>query len=237
MSSPSRPVSGLFITGTDTGVGKTFVAALIARELQAAGHRVGVYKPIASGCRWEGGELVSEDAELLWQAAGSPGSLERVCPQRFAAPLAPHLAARAEGRTIDAALLRSGLDYWRTRSDLLLVEGVGGLMCPVSETEYVTDLAADLGFPLLIVTRNALGTLNHTLMTVFTAIAYHHPLDVAGLILNQPVAGTDDPSVASNAEELQARCVAPLLAQVSHGGRGFDRTVDWLGLARPFHRG
>ena len=109
-------IPGLFITGTDTGVGKTYVAALVARSLAACGRRVGVYKPAASGCgRDAQGRLDSEDAAILWEAAGRPGDLDHVCPQRFAAPLAPHLAARAEGRQIDAGLLRSGLDYWRSR--------------------------------------------------------------------------------------------------------------------------
>ena len=112
----TNDLPGLFITGTDTGVGKTYVAALIARSLVASGRRVGVYKPAASGCiRDAHGCLVSDDAVALWEAAGRPSDLEHVCPQRFAAPLAPHLAARGEGREIDANLLRSGLDYWRSR--------------------------------------------------------------------------------------------------------------------------
>ncbi len=82
-----EPVRGLFITGTDTGVGKTYVAALVARLLAAEGRRVGVYKPVASGCRRDGDRLVSDDALNLWEAADRPGELERVCPQRFAAPL------------------------------------------------------------------------------------------------------------------------------------------------------
>ncbi len=115
---------GLFITGTDTGVGKTYVAALIARALVASGRRVGVYKPAASGCTRDAqGRIVSDDAVALWEAAGRPGDLEHVCPQRFLAPLAPHLAARAEGKTLDADLLRAGLDYWKARSDIILVEG------------------------------------------------------------------------------------------------------------------
>src|SRR5690349_2937295 len=105
-----KPTRGLFSTGTDTEVGKTYAAALIVRALVDGGHRVGVYKPAASGCRVEAGRLVSEDALALWEAAGRPGTLDEVCPQRFAAPLAPHLAAEAEGRSLDAALLRAGLD-------------------------------------------------------------------------------------------------------------------------------
>ena len=114
-------VPGLFITGTDTGVGKTYVAALIARDLAAAGRRVGVYTPAASGCRREGARLISDDALALWNAAGRPGELERVCPQCFEAPLAPHLAARREGKRLDPALLRSGIDYWKSRSEIVLV--------------------------------------------------------------------------------------------------------------------
>ena len=98
-----------------------------------------------------------------------PGDLEHVCPQRFAAPLAPHLAARAEGREIDGDLLRRGLDYWRSCSEIVLVEGAGGLMSPLGDDEYVADLARDLGFPLIIVSRNILGTINATLQTLITA--------------------------------------------------------------------
>jgi dethiobiotin synthetase len=104
--------TGLFITGTGTGVGKTYVASLIARALRATGRRVGVYKPVASGCDLVDGELVSPDAVALWEAAGRPGTLDQVCPQRFAAPLAPHLAARAEGKRVDCGLLLRSLGFW-----------------------------------------------------------------------------------------------------------------------------
>src|SRR3954468_12046134 len=108
---------GLFIAGTATGVGKTYVGALIARALRDGGKRVGVYKPVASGCEMRGGRLVSPDAATLWMAAGQPGMLDAVCPQTFAAPVAPHLAARAEGQRVSAELLRSGIEYWRESSD------------------------------------------------------------------------------------------------------------------------
>ncbi len=163
---------GLFITGTDTGVGKTCVAAHIARALVAEGRQVGVYKPAASGCARQGDRLVSEDAVVLWNAAGRPGELDRVCPQCFAAPLAPHLAARAEGREIDAALLRQGIEYWRQRSEIVLVEGAGGLMSPMGERQYVADLAEAFGYPLIVVSRNVLGTINQTLQTLIAAAAF-----------------------------------------------------------------
>lgn len=220
---------GLFITGTGTGVGKTYVGALIARTLREAGERVGVYKPVASGCEPRGGELVSPDAVALWEAAGRPGSLQQVCPQMFAAPLAPHLAARAEGKRVDSRRLREGLDFWRETSDVVLVEGAGGLMSPISEDDYNADLASDFGFPLLVVSANVLGTINATLQTLITANIFRERLSVAGIVLNSPSRLVDDPSMASNADELSMRCEPSLLVIVDHGG-GLDRDVDWLSL-------
>lgn len=224
-------VPGLFITGTDTEVGKTYVAALVARCLVASGRRVGVYKPAASGCWYRDETLVSDDALLLWEAAGRPGDLDRVCPQCFEAPLAPHLAALEEGKQLDAQRLRSGLDYWRTRSDVILVEGAGGLLSPLGPQETVADLAADLGFPLVVVARNALGTINHTLLTLRAAAAHEPPLPVAGVVLSHPFEPSDDPSTASNRQELAARCTAPILAEAGWEAEQLDADVDWFGLA------
>lgn len=218
--------SGLFITGTGTGVGKTYVGALIAQSLRTAGKRVGVYKPAASGCELRGGQLFSSDAEALWIAAGRPGTLEAVCPQMFAAPMAPHLAARAEGRRVDAKLLREALEFWRETSDFVLVEGAGGLMSPVSDDDFNADLAEEFGYPLVVVTANELGTINATLQTLITAATYRDGLKVAGIVLNSPRAAHDDPSVDSNPDEIARQCVPPLLAIVEHSG-GFDREVDW----------
>jgi len=229
----SHRVPGLFITGTDTGVGKTYVGALIARQLRAAGRRVGVYKPVASGCRRKGGKLISDDAQLLWEAAGQPGRLERVCPQCFQAPLAPHLAAQLEGRQLDEKLLRRGLDYWRRRSDIILVEGAGGLMSPLGENLYVADLAEEFAFPLIVVTRNVLGTINQTLQTLITAAVFREGLSIAGIVLNHPQPpNAEDPSTRWNRPELAGRCVPPILAEVSWRAEGFDSAVDWVALAR-----
>jgi dethiobiotin synthetase len=227
-------VRGLFITGTDTGVGKTYVTALMARALVAGGRRVGVYKPAASGCQRDAaGRWVSEDAVALWEAAGRPGDLEHVCPQRFAAPLAPHLAARAEGKELDANLLRTGLEYWLRRSEIVLVEGAGGLMSPWGDKKYVADLALDFGFPLVVVSRNVLGTINATVQTLIAAAVYREGLDVVGVVLNNPVPpGAEDVSLATNREELVARCAPPLLAEVAYGAVQLDAQVDWWRLAR-----
>jgi dethiobiotin synthetase len=227
-----QPTRGLFITGTDTGVGKTMVAARMAAALRGQGHRVGVYKPVASGCQREKGRLVSDDAVALWQAADRPGRLAAVCPQCFAAPLAPPLAARAEGREVDVELLRTGLRSWLKRSDIVLVEGVGGLMSPVSQEDYVADLAYEFGFPLIVVASNALGVINQVLQTLITATAFRDGLDVAGIVLNtaKPPTG-DDPSRATNRAELERRCVPPVLAELGWQAERFDRDVDWFGLA------
>jgi len=227
----TKGIPGLFITGTDTEVGKTYVAARIAACLHRAGRRVGVYKPGASGCIRQGDALVSEDAVTLWEAAGRPGDLESVCPQRFEAPLAPHLAARQAGGRIDEDLLRSGLSYWRKRSDVVLVEGVGGLMSPVSDVDYVADLAYDLGFPLIVVSPNVLGVINQTLQTLITAATFREGLEVAGVVLNDLRPAGHDVSVSSNRSELEARCVPPVLAQLGWQAEDFDAEVDWYRLA------
>ena len=254
-------IPGLFITGTDTGVGKTYVGAMITRSLAAGGHKVGVYKPAASGCRRDGDALVSDDAVALWEAAGRPGDLEHACPQRFEAPLAPHLAAQAEGRTIDVDLLRRGLEYWQRQSEVIVVEGVGGLMTPIGEKTYVADLADAFGFPLVVVSRNVLGTINQTLQTLITAMVYcrretgtgpigaKHPagrsgqldlspfpsngLPIAGVVLNNPAAPkADDASLSLNRRELASHCVPPILTEVAWGARDFNAAVDWFALAR-----
>src|SRR5262245_394714 len=221
--------AGLFVVGTDTAVGKTFVAARIAAALYRAGVKVGVYKPAASSCRRVGRALVSDDAVALWEAAGRPGELKAVCPQRFAAPLAPHLAAKAERKTIDPRLLRSGLEYWRRRSEIVVVEGAGGLMSPIGETDYVADLADEFGFPLVVVAPNRIGTINSTLLTLIAAASRPKPLPIAGIVLNDvlpPNAG--DPATRSNRLELELRCVPTILAHLRHHDADFATPVDWF---------
>jgi dethiobiotin synthetase len=227
LRSMRKPVRGLFITGTDTGVGKTYVAAMIARQLSAEGRNVGVYKPAASGCLLQDGALVAEDAVSLWTAAGSPGPLDKVCPQRFVAPLAPHRAAEVEGKQVDSRLLRSGLDFWLDRSEIVIVEGAGGYLSPITDSEFVADLACDLGFPLVIVSKNVLGTINQTLQTVMTARIYRGGLPIAGIVLNSAFASLDDESVRTNRADLERHADAPILAEVIRGGTEFLPPVDW----------
>lgn len=224
---------GLFVVGTDTAVGKTFVASRIAAALALEGARVGVYKPAASGCRRVGTSLVSDDAIALWEAAGRPGKLAAVCPQCFAAPLAPYLAAREERKEIDAQLLRSGIEYWAKRSEIVVVEGAGGLMSPIGERDYVADLAEEFGFPLVVVAPNRIGAINSTLLTLIAAAARPRPLPIAGIVLNHVLPPeADDPAIHSNRLELELRCVPPVLTELAYNADDFASVVDWLALAQ-----
>jgi dethiobiotin synthetase len=127
--------------------------------------------------------------------------------------------------------LREGIDFWREASDVVLIEGAGGLMSPISDDDYNADLAAEFGYPLIVVAANVLGTINATLQTLITARTFRIPFSVAGVVLNSTSPAEDDPSTGTNAEELARRCEAPLLAVAHHGG-GFDRKVDWAAVAR-----
>jgi dethiobiotin synthetase len=222
-----RPQHGMFIAGTDTDVGKTYIAAGIARACRAAGLQVGVYKPAASGTSRDQPE--SSDAFRLWDAAGRPGRLEQVCPQEFAAPLAPHLAAQAEGRAVDERQLIAGIEAW-SDYEVVLVEGVGGLMSPISPDLYVADLVAAFQLPLLVVAQNRIGVVNQTLQTLITAASFCSGLIVCGIVLNDVSAAMDEASRECNADELAARCVPPLLAHVRWQGERDLAGVDWPGI-------
>lgn len=227
-----KPPHGLFITGTDTEVGKTYVAALIVKQLVAAGHRVGVYKPVASDCIADGRQLVSEDAVALWEAAGRPLNLDAVCPNRYQAPLAPHLAARSEGRELDAQALRRGIEPWVGECDVIVVEGAGGLMSPISDDEYFADLAYDFQYPAVVVSPNVIGAINQSLSALITATCFRGGLPLAGIVINDSQSFDDDPSVASNREEIASRALAPVLTRLRYEGEAFDDQVDWMEVAR-----
>ncbi len=195
---------GLFITGTDTGVGKTVVSCAIATALRRQGRieRVGVCKPFATGCRRTREGLVSEDAEALAHFADCRQPLPIINPIRFAAALAPAVAAEQAGRGIDWPELVRCLGVQDTESDVLLVEGVGGVMVPLDPTQprvTVLDLAASLDYPVVVVARSGLGTLNHTAMTV--RLLEGAGCRVAGLVMNgydADEARSSDVSMASN---------------------------------------
>lgn len=186
---------GFFVTATDTGVGKTFVTAALATALRARGRDVAVFKPVQSGAT---AEDPSGDAVLL----GAD------CVYAFAAPLAPLVAARAEGRTIELEPILARARELVREHELLLVEGAGGLLVPLADDFDLADLAVALGLPLVIVARAGLGTVNHTLLTIEAARA--RGLELAGVVLN----GRSDESTAENAALIEAGSGVRVAAQV-----------------------
>lgn len=204
---------GVFVTGTGTEVGKTVVAATIARTL-ADGGRVAVFKPAVTGLD----EGVETDHELLRRAAGSDQSDEEIAPYRYGPPASPHLAAALAGEEIDPERLRRSAAAAADRAQAIVCEGVGGLLVPLSPSYLVRDLAADLGYPLVVVAGPGLGTINHTLLTVEVARAAG--LEVAAVVLNP---WPEDPGEIerSNRETIASLAKLPVL------------TLPWLDLANP----
>ena len=174
---------GVFIIGTDTEVGKTYQACRLARCLRER-YRVGVYKPVASGvtCAAAGDAMLPSDAQLLRAAANAPQPVARVCPQAFRAAVAPPVAAEMEDRRVDDDLLLSGGLWWQGECDFLIVEGAGGGLSPLSESQCVLDLAALLALPIILVAANRLGVVNHTLLTIEAVQA--RGLSLVGVVLN-----------------------------------------------------
>ena len=212
-------VNGLFITGTDTGVGKTLVAGAIARILTDSGSKVGVFKPIATGCRrdWDG--LISEDTEFLAACARSNLPLSDITPAGYLIPAAPIVSAAHENRPIDFSRIAKAYEQVCSESDFVIVEGIGGVRVPLTPESDVLDLASEFAMPVIIVARPDLGTINHTLMTIDCVRAAG--LNLAGVVIN----GFDatKASVAEDtAEQVITHCGAVRVLAVVP----FDETVD-----------
>jgi dethiobiotin synthetase len=190
---------GLFVTGTGTGVGKTVVAGAIAAALRARGERVAAYKPVVTGLDEPAEPGWPRDHELLAAAAGV--APETVAPHRFGPPVSPHLAAERAGveLEVDALVLAAGAAAADARADVLIAEGVGGLLVPLTSRRTVRDLAVALALPLVIAARPGLGTINHTLLTIEAARAAR--LAIAGVVITP---WPDDPSamVRSNRDTI-----------------------------------
>jgi dethiobiotin synthetase len=227
--------SGFFVTGTDTDVGKTAVAVAIVRSLVTAGLRVGVYKPVASGV--DGTRPETSDPWRLWDAAGRPRTIADVCPQVFAAALSPPRAAAVAGREVDERLLRSGLEPWRAASDVVVVEGAGGLFSPVGPRSLNLDLARDLSLPLVIVDAARLGAIGRSLMAARAAAA--EGLSVAAVILshtNPARSAADGPEgdlriATDSAADIAARLPGVTVGILGHAAPAILPAIDWRGLA------
>lgn len=205
-------MTGFFVTGTDTGVGKTVVSAALTRALVARGLRVAVMKPVASGSDPTPEGPRNSDALALMAAANVAAPYEVVNPYCFLPPVSPHIAARESGVTIDLALLRQRYDSLASAADCVLVEGAGGWLAPIGDTTSMADLAAELALPAILVVGLRLGCLNHALLTRESIAARRVPF--AGWVAN-----AIDPifeRAAENLATLTARLAAPPLARVPH---------------------
>lgn len=209
---------GFFITGTDTGVGKTRVATALLATFNARGFSTAAMKPVAAGCANTAQGLRNDDALLLQQHASLPLSYKQVNPYAFEPPIAPHLAAAQAGQSIDLAHIKHGLDILSAQADAIIVEGVGGWLVPLNQDATGANLAYDLGLPVILVVGLRLGCLNHALLTAQSI--EQSDLRFAGWIANMI-----DPAMQcseENIETLRARIAAPWLG-----------TVQWNPLATP----
>jgi dethiobiotin synthetase len=175
--------SGIFITGTDTSVGKTFFACGLAALLRECGYKVGVMKPAETGCEQDEDKLLPQDALTLKKASGCELPLETICPYQFREPLAPSVAAEREGVIIDIDRLMNGYNEISEAHGITIVEGAGGLMVPLLPSYTYADFARVLKLPLIVVAANKLGMINHLLLTLEHASC--KGLSVLGYVLNQ----------------------------------------------------
>jgi len=173
---------GVFVTGSDTGVGKTVIAGAIAAAIKAHGMDVGVMKPVASGAKEIDGSLVSEDVVFLKKIIDSTNDDDLVNPVRLKPPIAPTIAAVKSGVPIDIDKVWKAYEVLSDRHDFVVVEGIGGLMVPVDDTLFVADLVRKMDLPLVIVGSDYLGTINHTLLTV--EYAKSRNIRIKGIIIN-----------------------------------------------------
>ena len=177
-----RP-KGYFITGTDTNVGKTVVTACLLALYRKQGIRTGIMKPIETGVDPTCSSEANSDAKFLLKISGNRDTLEEVCPIRLKPAAAPLQAARMANQSLDIDLIMENFRRLQTRHNQMLVEGIGGLMVPLKPNYLVSDLIKDMQLPLIVVSRIALGTLNHTLLTL--KVAQEAGIEIAGIILNR----------------------------------------------------
>jgi dethiobiotin synthetase len=227
---------GIFITGTDTGVGKTVIAAGLIRALARKGVKAGAMKPVETGCIDEGGTLIARDGMFLRKIAGMDEPAEIVAPVRFSSPLAPMVAAELEGRSVDLDAVMHAYSMLITKYDFLVVEGAGGLLVPlmredgrmaewmngrtdgpeqrrVKATYFISNLIKSLDLPVVVVAKAGLGTINHTLLTVMHALG--EGIEVRGVIINNCEPG-DTVAGQTNPEVLQRICPVPILGVVPY---------------------
>ncbi len=216
---------GIFITATDTGVGKTVVSGMIIRAMVLRGIKVAAMKPFETGCQRQGGKLVPSDGLFLRDMAEMDDSIDIVTPVRFELPLAPIIASKLEKKPVDLEKFSSAYEYLRNRYNFMVIEGVGGIHVPIAYGKgephfeklsviYVSDIIKKLNLPVIIVSRPTLGTINHTLLTVEHALK--KGLKVLGIIINYNNAPGADISEETNPHIIAELSPTPVLGILPH---------------------
>ncbi|MCI4626552.1 MAG: dethiobiotin synthase [Candidatus Magnetoovum sp. WYHC-5] len=207
-------VKGFFITGTDTGVGKTVVTCALYAFLRQRGHSVTVFKPIETGCEKTLTGLRPNDASLFKELLSLEEELDVINPVRFEQPLAPMVAAEIEGRAVDLGLIRATFNKVQAKHRFILVEGIGGIMVPITYNYFLYDLIREFQLPVIIVARNALGMINHTLLTCDFAV--RAGLKPAGIIINNPSDREPDIAQRTNANALRQVVPVPIICNLPY---------------------
>ena len=210
---------GFFITGTDTGVGKTVVTAGLAGAIKARGFNVGVMKPAASGAVMHNGRLISNDATFLLKSINSQEDYNIAAPLTIEPPLAPLAASMLENIPIEPEKIFQAFDIMRQKYDVVLVEGIGGILVPLTEVYSIADLVKDMDIPLIIVARPGIGTINHTLLTINEA--EKRGIKVKGFILNGM-----DINQAGDAEKTNPEIIEKISGKPLLGIFPFDPKVN-----------
>ncbi|MBA3036754.1 MAG: dethiobiotin synthase [Desulfobacterium sp.] len=202
---------GVFITATDTEVGKTFVSALLLKALLKQNIKAGYFKPVASGCQAEKGFLVSEDLLYVEKFTGIKMEHDLHCPVRYQKPLAPVIAAELEKKPVNLVKIKKAFELLKQEYFALIVEGIGGVMVPLSNNYLVLDLIAEFKLPALIVSRPSLGTINHTMLTI--SVLKNRGIPIAGFLTNGYKEENDE-AAATSPQIITALSQVPYLGHI-----------------------
>ncbi|MCW5828851.1 MAG: dethiobiotin synthase [Deltaproteobacteria bacterium] len=227
-------VQTYFVTGTDTGVGKTFVTCGLIWYLRDQGLSVGALKPVETGCQEHRGALLANDASLLSDAIKYSGPIDDICPYRFRLPLSPEAAAGSEGVRIDLNRILDARARMGEGKKVVMVEGAGGLLVPLTDKLNTADLISRLKAKVILVVASKIGCINHTLLTL--EALDRRGIKTAGIILNRVSAADPaaDPSLETNLEDVRRRTKIPVLGEIPHlsGDLGAYRRQHYLETVR-----
>lgn len=217
--------NGFFVTGTDTGVGKTIVTGAIIKVMHSLGKNTCVMKPVETGCTRIGDILYPQDGMFLKEVAMMDESIKHITPYCFETPAAPFAASEIEGTNIDIGVIRNEFNLLMEKYGSVIVEGIGGIMVPVRRDYFVIDLIRELDLPLIVVSRPSLGTINHTLLTVRCAM--QEGIKVSGIIINFSSPDNDTIAEKTNKSMLQLLCPVPVI-----GTFPYLENIDYATLER-----